>query len=417
MGEQLNMQVDADLKNLFKAYQSAIDCNIEASMTDLNGVIIHANDQFCARSGYEEHELVGQRHAIINSGHHSSDFFKQMWENIIEGKTWRGDVRNRAKDGRLYWVDSTILPVSNDQQEIIGFLSLRIEITDKVELREKLERMNNSLEEMISLKTSQLTIKNRDIMASLRYAQRIQNAMMPSRQSIMDVLPESFVLFRPKVVVSGDFYFFHASNGVVHFSAADGTGHGVPGALLSILGTERLEDAMRESNDTGEILSILNRHIHSSLGRASEEAILDGLEIAICRLDLHSGMLQFSGANRPLWVIRKDASEVEVIKGDRQSICESTAMDHSFSCHHVQLHDGDAVYIFSDGIVDTFNEEDTHKLKTSGFKKLLLDMNQTSMSYQHDMLNSFLNRYIGNGKQTDDILVFGVRYVSQPAEA
>lgn len=411
MDIQLTERINADLKNLFRAYQSAIDCNIVASMTDLRGVIIHANEHFCQLSGYKEGELIGARHSIINSGHHSREFFQQMWQTIASGQTWRGDICNRAKDGRLYWVDSTILPVRNDRMEIIGFLSLRIEITDKVELRQKLERMNSSLEEMIKLKSSQLHIKNRDMMASLRYAQRIQNALMPSKDAVLRVLPQSFILYRPKAVVSGDFYFFHNSNGTVHFAAADGTGHGVPGAFLSILGTEKLENALMQSTDTGRILTILNQGIHASLGRAdAEQVILDGLELALCRLDLHTGTLQFSGANRPLWILRKGADTIEEIRGDRSCVCESTDNDYPFTTVEKQLYDGDTVYIFSDGFADTYDESGKHKLKRAGFRDLLLKVAAQSMAQQHDSLNNFLNSYIGQGRQTDDILVFGVRY-------
>lgn len=413
MSVGLSERINADLKNLFKAYQSAIDCNIVASMTDLDGIIIHANDQFCKMSGYTEEELIGARHSIINSGFHSERFFSEMWQTIKSGQTWRGDIRNKAKDGHFYWVDSTILPVSNDNDEIIGFLSLRIEITDKVALKEKLERMNSSLEEMIKLKSSQLFIKNRDMMASLRYAQRIQNALMPSKETILKALPQSFVLYRPKAIVSGDFYFFQKEGETVYFAAADGTGHGVPGAFLSILGTENLEAAIQESNSTGNVLSGLNRAIHRSLGRAnSGDAIFDGLELALCRLDTKTGQLQFSGAHRPLWVVRKNMEHIEVIPGDRKCLCETTESSFEFTDHNLQLNEGDTVYVFSDGFADTFNKTGTRKLKISGFKNLLLEIRDMSMGDQHDALNNFLNDYIGSGKQTDDILIFGVRYTS-----
>lgn len=412
MRADYSKRINTDLKNLFKAYQSAIDCNIVASMTDMDGVIIHANEQFCAMSGYSEEELIGQRHSIINSGYHSPEFFENMWQTILNGNTWRGEVRNQAKDGHFYWVDSTILPVKNDEEEIIGFLSLRIEVTEKVALKEKLQRMNSSLEEMIRLKSSQLSIKNQDIMASLRYAQRIQNALMPSKELILKALPHSFILFRPKAVVSGDFYFFHEEGDIVHFAAADGTGHGVPGAFLSIIGTENLEMATRESSDTAKVLTSMNNAIHRSLGRAhSEDSVMDGLELALCRLNRRTGALQFSGAHRPLWIIRNGTDTVEEIKGDRQCLCETTADGFTFSSHDIHLNHGDTVYISSDGFADTFDETWTEKLKTKGFKNLLLQIKEQSMSEQHDHLNNFLNNYIGTGKQTDDILVFGVRFI------
>lgn len=411
MSVQLAEKIDTDLKNLFKAYQNNIDFNVVSSMTDLDGMIIHASEQFCAMSGYTEQELIGQRHSITNSGYHSREFFENMWHTIKAGKPWRGEIRNRAKDGRFYWVDSNILPVTNANEEIIGFLSLRIEITEKVVLREQLQRMKDSMKEMTRLRSSQMSIRNDDIMASLRYAQRIQNALMPSKDCIQRVLPQSFVLHRPKGLVSGDFYFFKQDDDVVYFAAADGTGHGVPGAFLSIIGSENLEMAIKESANTGNVLSFMNRAIHRSLGRSkTDEALLDGLELALCKMDLRTGKLQFSGAHRPLWILRNGKDSIEVVKGNRQSLCETTQVDFEFDSHEVQLNEGDTVYICSDGFADTYDETGANKLKTIGFKKLLVQMKDQSMPAQHDGLNSFLNDYIGYGNQTDDILVFGVRF-------
>jgi serine phosphatase RsbU (regulator of sigma subunit) len=115
-----------------------------------------------------------------------------------------------------------------------------------------------------------------------------------------------------------------------------------------------------------------------------------------------------------LWIHRKGTETIEIIKGDRQCLCETTEDGFEFSSHELQLNEGDTIYIFSDGFADTFDETWSEKLKTAGFKKLLLQIKGQTMSEQHDSLNNFLNYFIGTGKQTDDILVFGVRYVQQP---
>ena len=124
-------------------------------------------------------------------------------------------------------------------------------------------------------------------------------------------------------------------------------------------------------------------------------------------------MLQFSGARRPLWVVRKDTAAIEVITGDRNCLCETTKGDHTFSSQEIQLNDGDTVYVFSDGFADSFDETGKHKLKITGFKKLLLEIKDQSMPEQHDSLNNFLNTYIGTGRQTDDILLVAVRYKAE----
>jgi PAS domain S-box-containing protein len=142
--------------NMLKAYRDAIDSNIICSITDKKGIITYANKQFCKVSQYSSSELLGKSHNIINSGYHSKDFFGDMWDTILSGKMWEGDIRNRAKDGTIYWVSTVIIPVVNEEKEIESFLSLRVQITEKKQYEEERANYLRSLEDMIFMVSHEL---------------------------------------------------------------------------------------------------------------------------------------------------------------------------------------------------------------------------------------------------------------------
>lgn len=256
--------------------------------------------------------------------------------------------------------------------------------------------------------------KNREITDSINYALRIQNAILPKMDAIESYFPSSFIYFKAKDIVSGDFYFFYKKKikgkDLLFIAAADCTGHGVPGALMSMVGFERLTDAVEKSNDTSEILSLLNRGVKSSLHQSNEEeSTRDGMDIAICAIDIENKHLQFSGANRPLWIIRNGGKEVEVYKGTRAAIGGYTDDDHQFETHQLKLNEGDTFYIFSDGYPDLFSSKGK-KLTIKKFRKLILKMQKIdSMKEQKQQLESYSQEWMSGEKQIDDILIIGIR--------
>jgi serine phosphatase RsbU (regulator of sigma subunit) len=252
--------------------------------------------------------------------------------------------------------------------------------------------------------------KNKDITDSINYALRIQHSMLPSKEEINTSLPQNFILFKPKAIVSGDFYFFHKNNNEVFIAAADCTGHGVPGALMGMVGSSKLNEAVSISTDTSEILRHLNKGIKTSL-RQSEgiESTKDGMDIALCLLDIENRSIKFSGANRPMWIIRKDKNELEEIKGTKRAIGGFTHEHQEFESHNIQLYQGDTFYIFSDGYGDSFSGHDRKKLTIRKFAQILLDIQQLSMIEQEKHLDSFIENWRGGTDQVDDILVIGVR--------
>jgi sigma-B regulation protein RsbU (phosphoserine phosphatase) len=252
--------------------------------------------------------------------------------------------------------------------------------------------------------------KNKEITDSINYAKRIQQAKLPAREEISASLPQSFVLYKPKSIVSGDFYFFHRKGKLAFIASADCTGHGVPGAFMSMIGSEVLDDAVSQSSDTSEILKLLNRGIRTSLHQSeSDESTRDGMDIALCSIDTERRVVKFAGANRPLWIIRDGQSVVEEIKATKHAIGGFTHDSQVFESHEVALQPNDTVYIATDGYADTFSGKNSKKLTTKKFKEILVSMQDKPMSLQEKILDDYIEQWKDGTEQVDDILVIGVR--------
>ena len=264
--------------------------------------------------------------------------------------------------------------------------------------------------ELVEKKNKMVEEKNKEITDSINYAKRIQQAKLPKKEEIYFALPQCFVLFKPKDIVSGDFYFFHKNEQSVFIAAADCTGHGVPGAFMSLIGSEKLEDAVSQTADTSEILKRLNRGIKTSLHQSEiNESTRDGMDIALCFVDTVSRNIKYAGANRPLWIIRNGQTNVEEIKATKTAIGGLTEKTQHFDTHELKLQQGDTFYICTDGYADQFGGQTGKKLMTKKFKKILLEVQGKTMKEQEKHLDNFIENWKAGREQVDDILVIGVR--------
>jgi len=278
--------------------------------------------------------------------------------------------------------------------------------------RDEIEAQRDEIEAQRDIVTKQkdkLEEIHKAVTDSINYAKRIQQAKLPKKVEIYLSLPNSFILFKPKDIVSGDFYFFRKKNQNVFIAAVDCTGHGVPGAFMSMIGSERLNDAVSQSSETSEVLKILNKGIKTSLQQSdSKESTRDGLDIAICSVDLENKIVKYAGANRPIWIIRKGHTTVEEIKATKTAIGGLTDDNQYFDTHEIKLNKDDTFYIFSDGYADTFNTKNK-KLTTKNFKQILLDIQNKTLQEQEKYLDEFIENWKLGTELVDDILVIGVR--------
>lgn len=291
-----------------------------------------------------------------------------------------------------------------------GFMYNRFRITSKQkDVIEKqkgvVEKQKNKVQEA----HNQLEEKNREITDSIAYAKRIQSAILPPIKLVKEYLKDSFVFYKPKDVVAGDFYwlFSKANDGSTIFAAADCTGHGVPGAMVSVVCNSALNRAVKEFglSDPGAILSKTRDLVIEEFEKSDEE-VKDGMDIALC--SLKGNTLKYAGAYNPLWIIRKGASEVEEIKAHKQAI-GLVENPTSFPTHTLELNLGDTFYIFSDGYVDQFGGEKGKKYKAPNFRKLLLSIQLKSLTQQHQIIDATFEDWKGDLEQIDDVCVLGVR--------
>jgi serine phosphatase RsbU (regulator of sigma subunit) len=249
--------------------------------------------------------------------------------------------------------------------------------------------------------------------AGINYARRIQKAVFPTGKTLSDNFPEHFVLFKPLDVVSGDFYWYKQNRNDVYIAAADCTGHGVPGALMSILGITYLNELVSEtkSGNPGEILDKLRENVITSLHQSDGNgSVKDGMEVALCKFDLESRKLQFSGAFRPLFLIRDNT--IQHITGDNMPIGVYDDNDAPFTSNDIQLQKNDVVYIFTDGYVDQIGGPERKTFKTKRLKELLLEISGLTMCEQRNLLERNIKEWQGALDQIDDILVVGMKILN-----
>ena len=262
---------------------------------------------------------------------------------------------------------------------------------------------------------------NKDIKDSIKYAKRIQEAILPTIKFNNIFKENAFVLYKPKDIVSGDFYWVEEAteNGdkVLLFAAVDCTGHGVPGAFMSIVGHNLLKQAVNEHHKTkpSDILNELNIGVNETLRQTIEEStVKDGMDISLCSLKKNTSnsyTLQFAGANNPLWIIRnKEKFELEEIKGDKFPIGAFVGEElNKFRNHEIELFTGDTLYIFTDGFADQFGGPKGKKFMYKSLKQVLVSNQNLSMKEQGEEFNKILNDWKGELEQIDDVLLIGIR--------
>jgi serine phosphatase RsbU (regulator of sigma subunit) len=275
-------------------------------------------------------------------------------------------------------------------------------IREKVVLEEKVKERTAE----VVLKSREIEEKNKDITASIRYAERIQRAMLPKE----DTFEETFVLFMPKDIVSGDFYWMYDNGDWQFIAVVDCTGHGVPGAFMSIIGHNSLNKVVREYGLTrpSAIVDQLNNEVMKALMQRHEKAINDGMDLALIAFNKKNFTLEFAGAYNPLYVVRK--GEVFVYKGDRFPI-GMTTMDEkkNFTNQQVDIRPGDMVYMCSDGYADQFGSADVKKYKSGNVKKLLSSIWNLPVNEQKERLENEILTWKGDLAQVDDILFIGTK--------
>jgi serine phosphatase RsbU (regulator of sigma subunit) len=325
-------------------------------------------------------------------------------------------------------IEKQTLALEAKQREVyysiggLGFvLTFALILFNRFQVIKKQKKIINEQKENVELQKQLVEEKNREITDSINYAEHIQQAMLPSLERLNNYVNEYFLLYLPKDIVAGDFYWMYedSDSQSLLIAAADCTGHGVPGALVSIVCNNALNRAVKEAKLTvpNKILDFTREIVIEEFNRKHTREVKDGMDISLVSLrkiaDTESeGILSWSGANNPIWIIKENSQDVIEIKGDSQPIgIHSHATP--FSLHEISISKGDTIYLFTDGYADQFGgntiDAKTKKIKKANFKNLLLSNQHKSLVEQKECISNFFDNWKGTNEQVDDVCVIGLK--------
>lgn len=332
--------------------------------------------------------------------------------NVVDGLKRTKDFAQEVGSGNF---DTEYKPLSNKDSLGKALLKMRDDLAENERFLEEKVRQRTAevvkQKEEIDLQKEQIEEYFIQVTDSIKYAQKIQEAILPPESYVRRLLPDSFIFYKPKDIVSGDFYWLGEAEDRVYFAAVDCTGHGVPGAFMSIIGYNQLKQAIITTNGgtPAQILDHLNVGVTETLHQKDENSTSkDGMDIAICSLNHKTKELQFAGAFNPLYLLRN--GEIIQTKGDKYPI--GSFLDGAtpnFTNNTIQLEKGDQLYIFSDGYADQFGGPRGKKMMYKKFRDTLIANSEKDLSIQKDMLKDNLLNWMGEEEQVDDILVIGVK--------
>ncbi len=266
--------------------------------------------------------------------------------------------------------------------------------------------------EVLKEQNEEILHQKQEITDSINYSKRIQNAILPPLKDIHSSWRDTFIFFQPKDIVSGDFYWYHKiSDTEFLIASADCTGHGVPGGFMSMVCSDKLNEAVNHTHEPDAILKLVNRRIKQSLRQDNKEgSTKDGMEIALLKVNIETKLVKYAGANRFLWIIKKGSSEIEEVKPTKAGIGGYTEDTQDFLCHEIQFGNDDLAYMSTDGYGDQFGGPEGKKLMTKSFKHFLLSIKDHPINEQEKLAADHINNWKSNYEQVDDILVIGLKF-------
>ena len=364
---------------------------------DLDLCYIEVNSSFAQLIGISVEELIGKTDRDVIPFDLATEY-ESMDREVIESKNpvYNSVKYQKDRNGNNQWISTTKIPLMSSDNEVIGVIGVVRDITSQMEYEESLLESKERIEQA-----------HKKMLDNINYAKTIQQALLTSEETLKQCLSDSFVLYKPKDRVSGDFYYIKKIGDHLVFAAADCTGHGVSGAFLTMLGITYLHDIsnVKQIDNPGKALDALRDKVKTTFESFGSENH-NGLDIALCAINLETYELEYAGAYNPLYLVR-DGELIEY-KATRNPI-GYYPKEVNFENHIIQLQKDDTLYLFSDGYIDQMGGSKKKKLKAKRFKEIILEANSYPISQQKDLLSRKLEEWSGNEEQTDDIVVMGLR--------
>lgn len=372
---------------------------------------------------FKDADFISENYLGMAESNYGLGNYKIAYENFRTYKSLEDSISNKEISNELNSIkikydtekkqkEIELLKVSANKDRIvkISLLAGTLLLLILAFLMFNRYRLKEKTNKLLEYQNSIISEKNKDISDSINYAKKIQDAILPSLLDIKKVFPESFILSIPKDVVSGDFYWFAQQDHLKIFVIADCTGHGVPGAFMSMIGNTLLNNIVVERKICRPdlILNELRLEIIKSLKQGEDSQSKDGMDISLVCFNTQSNVLEIACANNPVWILKNDNSFLE-IKPDKQPIGYASVDHKDFTLHTVTLEKGDVIYQFTDGYADQFGGEKGKKFKYNQLKESLLSIRNKPIENQGEILKQIFIDWKSKLEQIDDVLVSGIR--------
>lgn len=429
-------QIDAKFKEIeerSRIYINIIENNWDSIIfSDISGKILFVNDSASKMYSYGKNELIGKNIEVFNSLE-TNDKSKEIVEALKSYGGWSGEVTHLRKDNTPFHVHLTISMIFSGPSSPIGLVSNTKDITKLKKVEKELLEAKNKAEEAsqkLAKERDKVQKANQNMQASINYAKYIQDAMLPHREEMKAYLPKSFLLYKPRDIVSGDFYWvvytepkavykkqendlgYKALQGFepekLHIAAVDCTGHGVPGAFMSVMFNTYLNEIVKSENITEPdlILSRLDKKIRVALHQ-DDTNNKESADISLVSIDLENKILTYAGAKNPLYL--QQGKEFKVIQASPRHVGGHMNKHLSFEKHIIELKEPTTCYLFSDGYQDQFGGENNSKFLKKRFREFIKEIIHLPMAEQKRILEEKLEDWKGSQPQTDDILIIAFR--------
>ena len=391
-------------KELEKLSIVARDTVNAIAIANPEGEVEWINESYTRMTGYTLADLQQTDGKTVFQAWFNPHLKTLVHDCIVSKQSSVFETLNTNKQGEAIWIHTTLTPILDEAGAVKQLVFVDTDITETKQAEEIIRR------------------KNKDKMGSINYAKLIQEAILPTKEEILKVFPESFLFFKPREVVSGDFYWFSVVGDTAYIAVADSTGHGVPGAFMSLIGSSLLNETVVQKGvlETDEILNQLDKEIKVVLKHGKEGIeTKDGMDVALVAINLKTKVMHYSGAMRPLYIINKNPNLedvdheylLKVYPPDKRSIGgDVDGRVPTFTKTEIQLVKGDAIYLFTDGYADQFGGPRGKKITNARFKESFLSLQVLSMNLQGKLLEKDLRQWMGKLEQVDDILVMGIKF-------
>ena len=420
-----------DLSNIAIAFENIGETSTKLGNYDfgLNNCL-KAGDIFCQlkdrTSLYITYENIAKIYNLLNNYKKSNEYYEKYVN--LKDSVFDEDTKNTIHEISIKYEtdkkekENLLLTLENsNKKQVIYFafggcallLCLVFFILKGYRTKQKANQLLEEKNNIINTQKNIVEEQHQDITDSIKYAQRIQGAILPPKNMWQNILPSSFVLYMPKDILSGDFYWIEETKDYIYVAAADCTGHGVPGALISIVNFNLLNKAVLEKNlvTPSEILDAVNLWLTESLHQSyGESTVRDGMDVTLIAIHKHSNEVLFTGANNPIYIVAN--GELKQIKGDKFPV-GAFIEDHiqKFTTKRFTVEKGDSIYLFSDGFADQFGGDKGKKYKYSPFQEKLKAINHLSLQEQNDQMQAEFLKWKGTHDQVDDVLLIGIKIV------